>query len=102
VEWDNSARGARRLHLAEDHWIPSRDRHQLGSDPALLHHGGDRLGVALDIRAVGGNVGDCEQRDKLVHNDAFVSLAPLPGGQRSGIRRSESLGGKSRREHDQQ
>jgi hypothetical protein len=89
------------LYLAENHGIPSWDRHQLGSDAALLQHARDRLSVALDIRVVGGNVGYCKQRDKLVDNDAFVLLTPLPGGKRSGIQGRKDLSSEARYENAQ-
>jgi hypothetical protein len=67
-----------------------------------LHHGGDRLSIALNIRTVCGNVGDRKQRDELVHDSGFVLPAPLPRGLCSGVGRCKSLGGEPSREYAQQ
>src|SRR6185295_16663665 len=62
VSVENEGAGcAGRFDFAEDHRVATWYAHQSGGDTALLHHRGDGLGVALDVRAVGSDVGDGEQ-----------------------------------------
>jgi hypothetical protein len=82
---DDGAGGAGSGQVAEDHGVGAGDAHQFGLHAALFEHARDGLGVALDVVAVAGDVGDGEQGEEFVDDGAFVLLPPLAGGARGGV-----------------
>src|SRR5262249_15792265 len=89
---NDSARRTGRSDLAEDYGVATRDCHQLRLHATFFHHLGDGCGIALDVGAVGGNVGYGQQSDKFVNDSPLVLLAPPArrNGRRVGRRKSLS------------
>ncbi len=78
--------------LAEDYRVRAEDRYKLGGDSALFEHLRDEVGVALNVGAIGGDVGDREEGDELVDDGSFMLLPPFVGSLGGVFLRESSRG----------